>query len=203
MATPNREATKQDFELQMGVNHFAHALLIELLVPTLMKKAPDARVVILSSSAHGFGGERFIHNERFETDPYNPWKAYGNAKLANALFAQEFNKRHAKQGLLCVSAHPGVILTNLGRYMATGVAKYTIAPLFALVMMFVGKSVSQGAATSVYCATSPEVSELGGQYFRNAHVQSLEAKQRRIADNEELCNEFFDRTLKLIAPFRK
>lgn len=107
MALPNRTATAQDLEAQVGVCHVAHFLLTQSLLPALQNAAVDAgnnnnnatppRVVVLSSSAYsGHELPTCVAHDRLETQPYNPWTAYGNAKAANILFAKGFNDRYGK-----------------------------------------------------------------------------------------------------------
>lgn len=85
MAVPTRTATVQGLEAQVGVCHVAHTLLTQQLLPALKAASTPPRVVVLSSSAHT-GHELpacLTTSSRFETEPYDPWTAYGNAKAAN------------------------------------------------------------------------------------------------------------------------
>jgi len=113
MATPKGQ-TKDGFDMQMGTNHFGHFLLTNLLLPSLRRGAPS-RVVSVSSRSHMEGNLDFgdLNSEK----SYQKWTAYGNSKLANILFAKEFNKRYAGEGITSYSLHPGVIPTELSRYM--------------------------------------------------------------------------------------
>lgn len=107
MAIPRR-TTADGFERQFGTNHLGHFALTGLLLESL-RRAPGARVVTVSSEAHRAGLIRFedLHGER----RYNPWRAYGQSKLANLLFAYELHRRAS--GLTSVAAHPGYSATNL------------------------------------------------------------------------------------------
>jgi NAD(P)-dependent dehydrogenase (short-subunit alcohol dehydrogenase family) len=109
---PPRRATADGFELQLGTNHLGHFALTGLLLERL-RAAPSPRVVTLTSIAHRMGRIRFddLQSERH----YNPWIAYGQAKLANLLFARELQRRADAAGLplRSVAAHPGYSNTNL------------------------------------------------------------------------------------------
>jgi NAD(P)-dependent dehydrogenase (short-subunit alcohol dehydrogenase family) len=155
MALPRRE-TKDGFEMQLGTNHLGHFALTGLLLPGLLAR-PGARVVTMSSGAHGFGRIRFenLQGERH----YQRWLAYGQSKLANLLFAFELARRAAIAGrdLTSAAAHPGYAATNLqlqsGRF--TG--------FWSLANRVFAQSDAQGALPALYAATMPDVT--GGEYF--------------------------------------
>eukprot|EP01100_Stratorugosa_tubuloviscum_P002785 TRINITY_DN165_c0_g3_i3.p1 TRINITY_DN165_c0_g3~~TRINITY_DN165_c0_g3_i3.p1 ORF type:complete len:314 (-),score=170.78 TRINITY_DN165_c0_g3_i3:88-1029(-) len=152
---PPYSTTREGFELQMGVNHFAHFLLTNLLVNKLKQGAPS-RVICISSIAHERGSINF-DNINWQHN-YHPFFAYASSKLANVLFANEFNKRFSSQGIYANSLHPGVIPTELSRHSSLASIFYGIGKLFM-------KSIEQGAATTVYVATAPELERVGGRYF--------------------------------------
>jgi NAD(P)-dependent dehydrogenase (short-subunit alcohol dehydrogenase family) len=163
MAVPTREETKDGFELQFGTNVLGHFALTGRLFP-LLRRAAAPRVVTLSSTAARIGRMDFddLQSER----RYNPWRAYGQSKLADLLFAKELARRSATHGwgLLSAAAHPGSTHTNLqstGRSAGGKEGK----GLIGLVMRFPGVSQlpPQGALPTLYAATSPEA-ENGGYY---------------------------------------
>lgn len=159
MACP--QGTTQDgFETQFGVNHLGHFLLALLLVPALERGAgPErqARVISLSSSAHGMANVDFDDPD-FRHRPYEPFQAYGQSKTANALFAVEFDHRYAPRGIRAFSLMPGVIHTRLGRHVP-GEDWSSIEHL--------SKTAEQGASTTVWAATSPDLEGRGGLYLEN------------------------------------
>ena len=165
MACPH-ETTADGFETQLGTNHLGHFLLTKLLTPSLEKGAPS-RVISLSSSAHMMSPIDF-DDPQYHSREYHPFKAYGQSKTANALFAVEYDRRHKDQGIRAFSVMPGMIVTNLGRHM-TFEAREAVGyngsppPEFA----HVSKSIEQGAATSVWAATAPELEDKGGLYLEN------------------------------------
>lgn len=155
MACP-QGATEDGFETQFGVNHLGHFLLTMLLLPALEKGSP-ARVIAVSSSAHGMADVDFDDTD-FRNRPYDAFRAYGQSKTANALFALEFDRRYRERGIRAFSLMPGVIHTNLGRHVPdAGWAD----------IEHLAKTVEQGASTSVWAATAPELGGQGGLYLEN------------------------------------
>ena len=167
MALPQRILTKQGLESQVGVCHVGHFLLTKLLLPTITKS--HGRVVCLSSVAHRRHQMKALLDSTMplETIPYDPWVAYGNAKCCNMLFARGLQKR----GVLAFSVMPGGIHTGLQAHVNPW-----IMFKWAIVTPFVFKSTSQGAATSIVCATSPDVIPHSGMYFDNCKVTDAVSK---------------------------
>ena len=99
--------TKQGFELQFGTNQLGHFALTAHLMP-LLERTPDARIVVVSSSAQAFGRITF-DDLNWEQRKYNAWQAYGQSKLANMMFALELQRRLVAAGssLRVTAAHPG------------------------------------------------------------------------------------------------
>jgi NAD(P)-dependent dehydrogenase (short-subunit alcohol dehydrogenase family) len=155
MACPEG-TTRDGFETQFGVNHLGHFLLTLLLVPALKQGAP-ARVISVSSSAHGMSDINF-DDPNFRQRPYDPFTAYGQSKTANALFALEFDRRFRDSGIRAFSLMPGVIHTNLGRHLPD--ADWSS-------IQHLAKDVEQGASTTVWAATSPDLDGHGGLYLEN------------------------------------
>ena len=155
--------TADGFETQFGTNHLGHFALTAGLMPAL---APGARVVVLSSGAHTYGT---CDNDdlNWESREYNPTLAYGQSKTANLWFASELHRRYSDR-LLAVSVHPGVIETDLSRHLPEAVVS-GMRENFESRGIAV-KSVPQGAATSVWAATSPEINEHGGAYLLDCQV---------------------------------
>lgn len=174
MACP--EGTTVDgFELQFGTNHLGHFLLGVLLAPALVAGAPS-RLVSLSSRGHSFA-DVDLDDWNFERTPYDPFAAYGRAKTANALFAVGFQRRFGHLGVEAFSVHPGGIRTELGRDMT----RETRAALFtrladataAAAGEFTWKTIPQGAATSVWAATAPELAGRGGAYLEDCGIAAV------------------------------
>lgn len=171
--------TADGFEMQFGTNHLGHFLLTGRLAPALFAAAPS-RVVVTSSGAHGICGVDFA-DPMFERRPYDPWVAYGQSKTANALFALELDRRLRPRGVSAYSAHPGLILTELGRHMTRETIEQMQArlreraekagePVDEATGGMVFKSVEAGAATQVWGATAPELALHGGAYLADCQV---------------------------------
>lgn len=157
--------TDDGFELQIGTNHVGHFLLTQLLMPTL---GEGSRVVVLSSAGHRFS-DVDLDDPNFEATPYDPWVAYGRSKTANALFAVELDRRLVERAANAYSLHPGGIITELGRHLTEetlAAMTETLPPGEKLEW----KTVPQGAATSVWAATAPELEACGGAYLEDCHV---------------------------------
>ena len=166
MATP-RETTKQGHELQVGTNHVGHFLLTKLLRPVLEASAP-ARIVNVSSALHTSGKPNRLF-QTLESDPtyekrrYARFSAYGDSKLANVLFARQLAKE-LPASVLAFSLHPGVINTNLSRSMGLLGAMYrAVSGVFT-------KSIAQGAATTIFAATAPELEGKSGAYLADSRI---------------------------------
>lgn len=109
-----RMLTKDGFEMQIGVNHMGHFLLTLLLLDVLKATAPS-RIVVVSSLAHRFGTikQHDLNSEK----SYSRKFAYAQSKLANVLFTRELAKRLTGSGVTVNALHPGVVDTELIRYM--------------------------------------------------------------------------------------
>lgn len=159
--------TTEGFETTFGVNHLAHFLLTSLLIEKLKASAP-ARVVVLASEAHRMGDEGLLTLVKEEKN-YSAWKAYGQAKLANVLFALELNRRLAGTGVTANAVHPGVINTELSRSSFVGRIFYTAGSVFL-------KTIPQGAATTCYVATNPAIThETSGKYYADSNISKTTA----------------------------
>ncbi len=177
MATPLfRDA--RGFEGQLATNHIGHFQLTVRLWPALLK-AKGARVVALSSRGHVRSGVDF-EDPHFERREYDKWAAYGQSKTANILFAVALDRRGESQQVRAFAVHPGAILTELMRSMPEDEQQRVIAN--AQREPAGVKTIAQGAATTVWCATSPTLNGLGGVYCEDceiAEVAAPDANERR------------------------
>jgi NAD(P)-dependent dehydrogenase (short-subunit alcohol dehydrogenase family) len=179
MATPlTRDA--RGYESQFSANHLGHFQLTVRLWPAL-SKAHGARVVSLSSRAHQRAGIDF-NDPNFQHRAYDRWQAYGQSKTANVLFAVELDRRGKASGIRAFAVHPGAILTDLGRNMTDeelrsfGISPDSPRAIPAGKSVTEGgdfKTVEQGAATSVWCATSPQLAGMGGVYCQDVDVAPI------------------------------
>jgi len=177
--------TEEGFESQFGVNHLGHFYLTQLLLPVLISSGTrdsPSRVVNLSSCAHWLfcthpDGIDFEHCGG--PDNYSAWVIYGESKLANILFTVELNKRMKAAGhpVISVALHPGSIMgTNLLQHSNASSMCDFMSRLYAVrggvyyMMTLHQKSIPEGAATTVYCALSPDIA--AGSYYEDCHLSS-------------------------------
>ncbi|TAA11356.1 SDR family NAD(P)-dependent oxidoreductase [Pseudoxanthomonas winnipegensis] len=154
------------WELQFASNHLGHYALTNRLWPALRG---GARVIVLSSAAHHYSTMRWddVHFEQ----GYDKWLAYGQSKTANALFACHLDRRGRTHGVRAFSVHPGVIATPLQRHIGQdemrqlgwidAEGKPAIPDL---------KTPEQGAATTLWAATSARLEGLGGRYCEDVDI---------------------------------
>ncbi|MEU3980723.1 oxidoreductase [Streptomyces sp. NPDC026672] len=175
MAVPLRRDAR-GHESQFATNHLGHFRLVARLWPALVA-AGGARVVSVSS--RGFRYSPVVFDDlHFEHRPYEPFAAYGQSKTANALFAVELDRRGRAEGVRAFSVHPGTIIdTGLARHLpeetirAAGALDEEGRPVRDPARQL--KTVPQGAATGVWCATSPRLAGLGGVYCENCDISPL------------------------------
>jgi NAD(P)-dependent dehydrogenase (short-subunit alcohol dehydrogenase family) len=166
MATPETR-TPEGWELQFATNHLGHFALVNRLWPLLTDNpAGGARVVSVSSGGHQFSDIRW-DDPWFERG-YDKWDAYGQSKTANALFAVHLDAVGQASGVRAWSLHPGAILTPLGRHLqAEDLATVMVEDENGELVLPAFKTPEQGAATSMWAATSPEVEDFGGRYLED------------------------------------
>jgi NAD(P)-dependent dehydrogenase (short-subunit alcohol dehydrogenase family) len=171
------------YESQLATNHLGHFQLTVRLWPAL-KAARGARVVALSSRGHKRGAVEF-DDPNFERRPYDRWAAYGQSKTANALFARALDTRGEPHDVRAFSVHPGGVITDLVQYLsaedlrAAGAIDAAGRPVIDPENNL--KTREQGAATTVWCATSPDLAGMGGVYCENCDIAiavSLESKEK-------------------------
>lgn len=168
MAPPlSRDA--RGLESQLAVNHVGHAQLFTRLLPAL-RRAHGARVVALSSRGHM--RSRFdFEDPSFGHRPYEGLVAYGQSKTANILFAVEADRRYQADGIRAFAPHPGAILeTDLGRSFSPAEFQAVVERARRVGSL---KTVEQGAATTIFCATSPLLDGKGGVYCENCDVAPI------------------------------
>lgn len=181
------QETQEGIELCVGVCHFGHFALCQLLLDKILK-SNDARVVMVSSESHRSPARLDFDRFPMSEDTFSALKAYGQAKLCNVLFANELQRRYGMQGLSACSLHPGALITTeIGRY--SGV----LGLLVKLLSPFT-KNPDQGAATTVYCAARAAVEEIRGNYFSHCRkagsskeASNTETAKRLWAMSEAFC----------------
>jgi len=162
------------WESQFGINHMGHFALTTGLLP-LLEKTDGARVIVLSSMAHKISDIRW-DDIQFEQG-YDKWKAYGQAKTANALFANALSRRMKSSGGLAFSLHPGAILTPLQRHLPTeemvqmGWVDEHGEPTEKTKKRF--KTPEQGCSTTLWAATSEALLGKPGVYCEDCDVAAV------------------------------
>ncbi len=150
-----RGETAQGFELAFGINHLGHFLLVTELLPLLRAAAPARVVVVASDSHHQAKGIDEVA-VRGPTRSLTGLPEYARSKLANVLFAQELARREPAAEVAAYSLHPGVVASDIWRRVP-----WPIRPLMTWRM----RSTEEGARTSLWCATAPELAGDSGGYY--------------------------------------
>lgn len=180
----SRQLTAEGLEMTFALNHISYFMLTNLLLDILIDTAP-ARIVNVSSDAHRTGSLDFDNLQGEKS--FNPIKIYGLSKLMNILFTQELAERLENTGVTANSLHPGLVGTGFGRNNGA------LLNVIMLLMRPFAKSKEQGAQTSIYVASSPDVANVNGKYFDDARItqtsaaaHNVEAQQRLWAISEQI-----------------
>jgi NAD(P)-dependent dehydrogenase (short-subunit alcohol dehydrogenase family) len=152
----SRQVTAEGHELTFALNHLNYFLLTNLLLDVLKASAP-ARIVNVSSGAHS--GARLNFDDLETTKGYNAMRVYGRSKLANIVFTYELARRLESTGVTANVLHPGFVRSGFARNNG-GVINAAMGIIGRLAL-----SPEQGAQTSIYLASSPEVEWVTGKYF--------------------------------------
>jgi len=161
----HRGLTGDGFELTFGVNHLGHFALTMALLDRLADSAP-ARVVCVSSDAHYQAKGIDFTALRRRTRGITGLQAYAVSKLCNVLFAQELARRTADRGVTTYALHPGVVASDIWRRVPWPARNFMTARML---------TTEQGAATSLYCATSPQVAMETGRFYDNCREREPSA----------------------------
>jgi retinol dehydrogenase 12 len=172
--------TKSGFELAFGVNHVGHFLLTQLLLPRL-READRARVVTVASKAHYDAKAIDWDAVRRPTRGTFGLPEYQVSKLANVLFSAELARRLSGSNVTSYALHPGVIASDVWRSVPQ--------PFRALILLPM-KSVEQGAANSIYLASSPDVAGKTGLYYHDNSARAPSA----VAQDPALAKELWSRS---------
>ncbi|MGI9354179.1 MAG: oxidoreductase [Rhizobiaceae bacterium] len=183
------------WESQFGINHMGHFALTATLMP-LLKRTPGARVIALSSTAHKLSDINW-DDVNYETSPYDKWHAYGQAKTANALFANGLSRRLKGTGGLAFSVHPGGIFTPLQRHLpkeemiALGWLDEDGEPSELAKQGF--KTPEQGCSTTLWAATSSKLVNKPGVYCEDCDIaaptDSESPTARYFGVNDHACSD--------------
>ena len=165
--SPRRTMTQDGFEETYQVNYLSHFLLTHLLLDKL-KQSDQGRVINLTSNIYGMG--RFSRDAAKAETKFSTMGAYATSKLLVLMFTIELAERLANTRITANAVHPGVVKTHM-LTSATGIFK-----LISFLARPFDVSPQQGAATSVYLASSSELWKVTGKYFANSKSAVIRAK---------------------------
>ncbi|MFC2125538.1 SDR family oxidoreductase [Bacteroidota bacterium] len=157
------EYTEDNIETQFAVNHLAYFLITYELLP-ILRKSDDPRIINVGSDSH-FHGKIHFHDINL-TKKYHGLRAHAQSKLANVLFTYEFDRRKDDNKLSIYCVQPGLVKTDIG-------LKHTY-PLHGIawkLRRLGGVSIKEGAATSIYLASSPDAQGESGKYWDKCKVK--------------------------------
>jgi len=179
LGNTKRLMTEDGIEMVFAVNHLAYFLLTTLLLDRIRESAP-ARIVNVASEAHRFGTINFddLDSER----RYSTLGPYGQSKLANILFSYELSRRLAGTGVTVNCLHPGGIASGL--WTNNG----PLAQFFMKAGKLFLKTPEQGAQTTIYLASSPDVEGITGKYYSNCK----EKTSNRESYNPDVARRLWD-----------
>jgi NAD(P)-dependent dehydrogenase (short-subunit alcohol dehydrogenase family) len=160
----SRSETQDGFETTFGVNHLGYFLVTNLLLDMLKASTP-ARVVSVSSRAH-VRRKGMNFDDLNSEQGYSGMGVYGDSKLANVLFTYELARRLDGSSVTANCLHPGVVRSGFGQNNG-GLISLLFKSAYTL-MTPLTKSNAQGAATSIYLASSPDVEGVTGKYFADS-----------------------------------
>ncbi|KAK5085618.1 hypothetical protein LTR05_004905 [Lithohypha guttulata] len=194
MALENFQTSADGFEMQLAACHIGHFLLTGLLLP-LLKAAPAARVVTLTSMGYESSDFLFDDYNFSEGKTYNRWLAYGQAKTANVMFTTELARRASAQGLdlKAYVVHPGVILSSgimkeLDMESLMKALEETKAEYAKQGIEYVPetpKSIEQGCATMLVASLANELSSHNGAFLRDSQIFAEEEQKPWVKDAEK------------------
>ncbi|RDC63105.1 SDR family oxidoreductase [Adhaeribacter pallidiroseus] len=172
------EITPDGFERSWATNHLGPFLLTNLLLD-LVKQAPAGRIINVSSEAHRMG--KIAFDPEKNEKKYSAFTAYCNSKLANVLFTYELARRLESTAVTVNALHPGVIASSFGQ-TGSGFLKF----MFQLGRPFMSTP-EKGASTVIYLATSPNVAQTTGLYFKNKKT----VKSSKLSYNQALAQQLY------------
>ncbi|KAF0757418.1 retinol dehydrogenase 11-like [Aphis craccivora] len=184
--------SENGIELHLATNHLGHFLFTLLLMPRILKSSP-ARIINVTSSAYKWGDQK-MHFDDINLDKnYTPSGAYGRSKLANILFTVELAKRLNGTGVTVYAVNPGVVNTELSRFV-----DQTVFPgaswFYNSFTKYAVKTPQQGAQTTLYCALDEKCADESGLCYSDCKVFEPEA----VAKDEEVSAELWDTSCVLV-----
>ncbi|OJD34284.1 oxidoreductase [Diplodia corticola] len=178
-------ASADGFESQFAVNHLGHFAFANRVIPGMLGPGRRPRVVVVSSEGHQLSPVRWADPGFCAGEAYDKWRAYGQAKTANCLYAWALAERLGGRGLLAFSLHPGAIATNLGRHVdVEGEDWVHLMSVFASNGNPQGfkeyweknpfKTLDEGTSTHVVAAFADGLEKDNGKFLRDAQISSFD-----------------------------
>jgi NAD(P)-dependent dehydrogenase (short-subunit alcohol dehydrogenase family) len=155
--------TEEGIEQVFVVNHLAYFLLTHLLMPSLRNAPDNGRIVCVASDSHQQIRGMYFDNINLDGN-YHGLRSYAQSKLANVLFCYEFDRRRKSTDPTIYAVQPGLVQTDIGLKGNTWLHSFAWK---VRRKMSGNKTPAQGAATSIYLATSPEAADQSGKYWDN------------------------------------
>jgi len=182
-----RKTTVEGYEMTFGLNHLNYFLLTDLLLD-MLKAQPKARVVNVASNAH-YRGHILFDDLQSEKGFFNGMSVYSNSKLANVLFAYELARRLKGTNVTANCLHPGFVASNFA--LNNGF-------LVNIFMAFMRHRLTneQGARTSIYLASSPDVEGVSGRYF---HYNMKEKRSSDESHDESVAKRLWEASEKMVS----
>ncbi|MCB9614577.1 MAG: SDR family oxidoreductase [Sandaracinus sp.] len=190
----SRTTTVEGFETTFGVNHLGHFLFTQLLLGALKKAAKEdheARIVNVSSDAHRWARRGLDWDDLQSEKKYASFDVYAKSKLANLYFTRALARRLEGTGVTVNALHPGVVATEFASSDDVG---FFTSFGFKLVRPFL-KTSAQGAATSIFLASSPEVRGVTGKYFADSKLKH----PMRLAQDDALAERLWSISEAMVA----
>ena len=186
LAAYKRQVTQDGFEKTFEVNYVAPFLLTNLLLDTIKASAP-ARIINVSSEAQA-AGKIYFNDLQLEKN-FNFGRAYSQSKLAEVLFTYELARKLQGTGVTVNCLHPGVVATNIWQHSPS-----FIRPVIKSLVNLFALTPEEGARTSLYLATSPDVADVTGKYF----TKSVPKRSSEISYNEAAQQQLWDMSVQMV-----
>jgi WW domain-containing oxidoreductase len=198
---PATKSTLEGYETNFGVNHLGHFYLAYLLMEKLRESAPS-RLVVVSSSIHGHTGINVNATTEAKLAKLIPpststefaIRLYAYSKLCNILFALKVHREEHKNEINTYIVHPGTIITGMGRNYGI------LNKIGGVILKPFTKNTQQGAATSVYCAASPDVENDSGKYYEHCWDDE-KSLHKALAHDTDLQDALWQKSVELIQKF--
>jgi NAD(P)-dependent dehydrogenase (short-subunit alcohol dehydrogenase family) len=186
----SRRETEDGLEATFAVNHLGHFVLTELLLDRIKQSAP-ARIVNVASTAHKGARKGLNFDDLQSSFAYGGMQVYSKSKLANIYFTTELARRLEGTGVTVNCLHPGTVATGYGRDGdSSGVLAFGLKVIKPFIL-----SAEQGARTSIYLASSPDVAGVTGKYF----VKCKPRRPSAAAQNDEAARRLWERSEEIVA----